>query len=514
MSRQSSVKNSRNTPSHQTGNHLRQGQSFMKAHRFEEAIEAFEAGLAHDPSDTDLLFATGNAARAIGHLDAAVVFYSRVLLSNPTQIEAVTNLANVYRELGKHDDASEILQSAIQTSPSAHELWLTIGNVRREIADNENALLFFEEALRIKPDYALALASLGDLAYDNGDHEGAIAYYREALRHDDTNAQIHLNLAVTLLSLGNISEGWKEYDWRHKVPSHQIKRNHGLVDWTGAQDDAARVVVCVEQGIGDQIMFASCFADLEAIAKESGTEFIIECEPRLLEIFERSFPSLTFHTFDLSSSPSGKEMNYAWLPLSDKATKATTYGGLATLLRTDINNFPLEKSYLTPLESERDLWTDWLKTETNKKTVGICWRSGNMSGQRALQFAGLKDWAAFVKDDRYEFVNLQYDATEEEIIELENLSNRKILRPAEIDQKQELNRVTGLIGALDAVVTAPTAVATIAAALGKPTYKILYHSSWTALGENFEPFAPACRLMTPPRAGDWPAVFSTLTDQL
>ena len=44
------------------------------------------------------------------------------------------------------------------------------------------------------------------------------------------------------------------------------------------------------------------------------------------------------------------------------------------------------------------------------------------------------------------------------------------------------------------VVSAPTAVSWLAAGVGTPTYKVLYDTSWTALGQTYEPFAPACLL--------------------
>jgi hypothetical protein len=40
-----------------------------------------------------------------------------------------------------------------------------------------------------------------------------------------------------------------------------------------------------------------------------------------------------------------------------------------------------------------------------------------------------------------------------------------------------------------------------------PTLKLLYGLSWTALGQTHEPFAPACRCVTPEQFGDWNDVF-------
>ncbi len=65
-----------------------------------------------------------------------------------------------------------------------------------------------------------------------------------------------------------------------------------------------------------------------------------------------------------------------------------------------------------------------------------------------------------------------------------------------------------MLCALDRVVSAPTAVAWLAAGAGVPTCKVLYDTSWTAFGRDAEPFAPACRLVMPEVPGDWAGVFA------
>ena len=80
--------------------------------------------------------------------------------------------------------------------------------------------------------------------------------------------------------------------------------------------------------------------------------------------------------------------------------------------------------------------------------------------------------------------------------------------PHGIDQKNELDRAAALLSALDAVVSAPTAVSWLAAATGTATWKVLYDTSWTALGQAYEPFAPACQLAMPRTRGDWPGAFA------
>jgi hypothetical protein len=111
-------------------------------------------------------------------------------------------------------------------------------------------------------------------------------------------------------------------------------------------------------------------------------------------------------------------------------------------------------------------------------------------------------------------VSLQYDATPEETISLENLSGRTILVPHKLDQKNEIDRTMALIACLDHVVSAPTAVSWMAASAGVPTCKILYNNSWTCFGTEDELFAPAARAVTPAIRGDWADCFEQVLSAL
>ena len=114
--------------------------------------------------------------------------------------------------------------------------------------------------------------------------------------------------------------------------------------------------------------------------------------------------------------------------------------------------------------------------------IGICWRSGKLGGSRNLQFAPLEAWGEFLRTARHHRVRAVRRARPEEIAALEQASGRRILVPRGIDQKQELDRACALLSALDAVVSAPTAVSWLAAGAGVPTYKVLYDTSWTSFG--------------------------------
>jgi hypothetical protein len=189
-------------------------------------------------------------------------------------------------------------------------------------------------------------------------------------------------------------------------------------------------------------------------------------------------------------------------------------GTLPKYLRRSLEAFPNPHAFLLPDAEERARWRSVFE-KNGRRIIGISWRSGRFDGgDRALQYAPLKAWAEFMRGVDATFVCAQYAHADEEIAELQRLSGRQILVPQALDQKQELDRTCAMLSALDVLVSAPTAVSWLAAGAGVRTLKMLYGHGWTAMGQNHEPFAPACECVCPASRGDWADVFLQAAEKL
>jgi len=481
-----------------------QGLKLSSAGRHLDAIGQYEQALALNPGDPKVLFALGNTAGALGMRGAAEQFFRQVLALDPARLEAVVNLANLMRENGQFDAAIALLEPALARAPQNPELNLTLGSTWREAGNNGRAEACYRTALHARPDYGAAMSNLADLLCDRGEWDQARSLYDRAIRLEPKNPQIRLNRAILNLLRGALKEGWRDYgariDIAGKVPAANLK----LTPWTGESLQGKRLLVRAEQGVGDQILFASVIADLCARATHDGGSVVLECEPRLAGLFARSFPGVRVCPAQISSG----RADYTWIKSAGGANAAVLMGTVPRYLRGSLDRFPGQHVYLTPDAQEAARWRHALGGETGK-TIGICWRSGKCGGHRNLQYAPLEEWGAFLRRlPEATIVSVQYDGTPGEIAALEQISGRKIVVPHGIDQKNELDRAAALLSVLNAVVSAPTAVSWLAAATGTPTWKILYDTSWTALGQAYEPFAPACKLAMPKTRGDWPDAFA------
>ena len=223
---------------------------------------------------------------------------------------------------------------------------------------------------------------------------------------------------------------------------------------------------------------------------------------------------MTVEAAQLQDRGGTKVASYNWLKQSHEAQAAIAIGSLPRLMRNEMSAFPKPHAFLAADVKESVLWAQWLKTQGEGPFVGLCWRSGHVSGLRAAQYAPLEAWVAFIRDCPATPVSLQYDVRADEIETLQRLSGRAILVPPLLDQKAEIDRTSAMISTLQAVVSAPTSVSWIAAALGVPTFKVLYNNSWTSFGERHEPLAPSCRCMMPNVGGNWKDAFAQTANEL
>ena len=473
-----------------------------------EAISCFEEALAAQPNDTRTLFALGNTARALGLAGPAAELFRKVLALEPGRVEALVNLANLLRSQGQFEAARLLLEPALARNPNDLDLRLTLGSVFREAGDNGQAGEHYGVVLALDPNHAAALSNLADVLADDGDFEAAKTLYDRAVKTAPLNPQARLNRAVLHFLAGNLKDAWRDYGARAQLPTKVPASELRLPDWRGEALNRTRLLVRAEQGVGDQIMFMSLIPDLLLRAETAKGSVILECEPRLVPLAQRSFPAATVKPQQLTSMNGIPTAAYGWLKGAGGANAVTLMGSLPRWLRDGVESFPRRHVFLTPDPQERKSWQERFAKRNAGPAIGICWRSGKSGGHRSVQYAPLEAWGVFLRDLPGTIVSCQYDASPDEIAALEDLSGRQIVVPPFLDQKNELDRTAAMLAALDTLISAPTAVAWLGAGTGTRTLKLLHDTSWTAFGQAYEPLAPACRCVMPALRGGWADVFA------
>jgi len=354
-------------------------------------------------------------------------------------------------------EAVERLRASLhgRPDPTGHR---SCGIALRELGDLEAAHAAFLAAHRLRPtdpqfeaDLAFSYQCLGETARALQTYETAIAAHAE-----DANARAAY--ALSLLGAGEFAHGWDEYDWRLRVPGAVASVPAPFPVWQGEALAGKTILVRSEQGIGDEIMFASCVPDLLA----AGAQCVIECSRRLTGLFARSFPSVRVIARDRLRPP-----DPAALGAIDLQCHA---GSLPRWLRRSADDFP-GTPYLRADAARIAAWRERLGDEAGVLRVGIAWTGGLPGTLRAARSISLAALEPLLRMRNARFVALELGECSAAVDAMSRATG------ARIDVWQGVaalpDEAAALCCALDVVVCVPTAMAHLAGALGRPVWVLV-----------------------------------------
>jgi tetratricopeptide (TPR) repeat protein len=342
-----------------------------------------------------------------------------------------------------------------------------------------DARALLRRALVLDAGDAAALCNLARAYEMTGDEAGAEAIYGQATALEPGNAVAHYNLGLLLLKRGALRQGWAEHDWRFATPlfAGQGRRLSAPL-WRGENIGGKTLLIWREQGVGDEIMFASCYREVIARARVVH----IQCDRRLTSLFARSFPGARF-------SPDG-----AAAPDCDVHIPA---GSLPRRLRPSPGRFPATTAgWLIPDRARVAFWRERLNKLGPGLKIGLAWRSGLITTERASAYISLADWAPVFEIPGVRLVNLQYGDAAEEIAAARRRFGVDIAVWNDLDLKNDFENTAALTACLDLVLAPATAVGELAGALGVPVWR-LGRKDWTQLSCGARPWFPSMRVWSP-----------------
>lgn len=459
--------------------HLNLGSALLRAGRPDDAITSSQTAIALAPDLAEAHRNLGVAAHQAGRPDLAKQGYWRALELGPHDPDVLTNLGVILLKEGDIAGAVAVQDRAVAVAPDLAAGWLNRGTALQAAGRLAEARSSFGRAVTLDPG-APAHTALGSVAAELGDFHQAAIDHERALVCDPDFADGHWNLALALLGGGQLARGFDEYEWRWRASSRPADfRAYPWPVWNGDVVPGARGLVWREQGLGDELLLLTCVPDLIAL----GAVVTVIVSPRLVSLVGRAFPGANVRADDGGLRVEGE---FDWhLPL----------GSLPSRLRRSRAAFTGGGAYLEPAGDRLAAWRTRLAELPPGKRVGICWRSGLTTAERRRHYPSVADWGPVWRVPGIVWVNLQYDDCEAELAAVETGTGVTVHRWPSEDLRNDLEGVTALIAGLDAVVTAPTAVSSLAGAVGARTWQVDSGSDWTAFGENRSPWFPSITVM-------------------
>jgi tetratricopeptide (TPR) repeat protein/ADP-heptose:LPS heptosyltransferase len=496
--------------------------------RYEEALKAFDKAIQFQPDSAELWCCIGGVFLQLGRDNEALSSYQRALQLTPDNFEAAGKGGVLLHRQGRWEEALAHFNICLALQPDlapflnlraiahrglrnyqaylsdslrAHALDPTdaescnnAGEALLWLGREEDAIAWFDKALALLPNNPTILTNKAEAMSQLRRLDEAAAIYSHVRTIAPDHAKAEWNLALLKLLTGDFAAGWPGRQARWKIPAFSAgypKFREPM--WRGEEVAGKTILIHVDEGLGDTILFARYAPMLAA----RGARVILVVHDALRPLL------------------SGLAGVAQCLPLSARQLPPfdlhCPFSHLPMIFGTTLDRVPAGASYLPQPAAERMAAWEQRLGPRGKPRIGLAWSGSSTHANDQRRSIPLQMLARILDADAT-FVSLQKDLRP---ADKAALSKRKEI----IDftaQLTDFAETAALASCLDLVVTADTSVAHLAGAMGRPTWIVLPYVPdyrWL-LDRDDSPWYPSVRLFRQDSTRDYAPVLDRVRAEL
>ena len=372
------------------------------------ALALIDYGLAQDVFDTVLYRSKARILHVMREFRKAEYWYSVLIKYTHPEYQHFIDRAAARNDMCDYPGVIADLNVAELIRRDDTQLYLKRGGAHWEMRDWERALADFQRALELSPNHP-------DAIWING---------------------------LLDLQLGRFETGWPRYEARWN--SSRFKSNRLETEkprWTPGSK-YKRVLVWGEQGLGDQIFYASMIPHLRSLVDK----VTMMIDPRLISIFSRSMPDVDF-------VPNTSEID------ADDHDSHLPIASVGAQFIKNIHSIGLfaARSYLKPDPERVRQIAEKLDTTG---LVGLSWTSAaiKIGPHKSMS---LEDLEPILSLPSRRFIDLQYIKSSTEA------PDPRIMN-APVDCRNDMEGLAALMSLCSSIVSVSSTTVHLAGALGVP----------------------------------------------
>lgn len=475
----------------------------LRALNLEEARDILHIALAHHPDSVPLLCLTAQTAHQIGQNDRASALYDKALEINPDHLDSLIGYSQVLRDLGKVNDALIHIEHVVNIEENQNTL-LQLAAAQANACQYTECLATCDRLESMAPQLAPILLTSRSVSHAYlGHFDEAFKLLDTIQEHDPSNLGLRCFMGLLHLMNERYQQGWDGYRYRFLMESND-QRILPFPMWQGEPLEDRTILILAEQGLGDQIMFASCLPDLLALHPQN---VLLEANARVATTLARSFPQIHI----ISSS---QKKGFDWFKQDYVPDCYVHIADLPRHFRSSIDDFPSITEYLKADTSRVSYWSEHLDRENSLPKVGISWRGGLQKTRQSIRSLELTQLLPLFSNSDVQFVNLQYGDISSELRDFSVNHGVTILNyPKAIE---DLDEFAALISALDLVITVCNTTVHYTGALGRECWVMTpFVPEWRyGINSPSMRWYPSTRMFRQHRSGDWDGVLERVATAL
>ena len=469
------------------------GQALHALKRNDEALQCLDKARALAPDDLNVLHQHANALLSLGRTEDALAEFRAVLARAPRHGEARLNCGIACAALGRPDEAVAEFDAVLALMPAHPAVHYNRALALQALGRYVEAVEAHDRAVAATPQHAGAWLHRGRALVALKRTDEALASYGRAgaLRRGDPDVEFSESLA--LLARGDYRQGFAKYEARWRRTGMPEQKSRGRPLWRGEYPLAGKTVLLhAEQGLGDTIQFARY---VPALAASGPKSIVLEVQSELTALLARLDGGATVIARGDAVPPFDVHCPLGSLPFA---------------MGTDASSVPAPIPYLSADDAALAKWSARLDT-VKRPRVALAW-AGNASHyndrNRSIPFARLAPLLSLPAS----FISIQRELRGDDA---ERLAAEQ--RMADVgDELENFTDTAAVMALCDLVISADTAVAHLAGAMGRPLWVLIPFAPdwrWSLEGET-SPWYPAARLFRQNALGDWDAAIARVADAL
>ena len=460
-----------------------------------EAERHFRRAIELRPNYADAHFNLGNLFAGKDRLLEAAAHFELALRTQPGMLRAHNNLAHVYRTLEHYEEAEAHYRIIPRGDAGYIDAYNNYGLTLLALGRHDEAEEITRHAADLLPGFGQTHCNLGAIYHSQNRIEEARACYQRALDLNPKLSKAQLNRGMIELVSGDFERGWRDYELRWEdAPLH--RRDFTQPQWQGEEITGKRLLVHAEQGLGDTLQFMRYLP----MVRERGSQLLFEVKPRLASLM-REFADVTVCIEGEKLPDFDVHIPLLSLPL--------IFG------HTSEEKLPRTVPYIRVPEAARAKCAARLQPRDGALHVGLLW-AGNPSflhDRFRFRSLPLEQMKPLLDVPGVRYFSLQIGEQLEELRRDEELCKQIVDLSPYVD---EMADTAAQIEALDLVISADSAVAHLAAGLGKPTWLLLpFAPDWRWMQKRRDtPWYPTMELFRQPTPGNWSPLIAEMRARL
>ncbi len=436
-----------------------------KLNRIEDAKNICIFYLKKNNKDLSCLNVIGHCLVYEKKYDEAIKIFESILQIDSENLSALNSLAKTYREKSDKVKAEEYYLKALKIDKLSFYLLNNIAGFYREELSYNKAIDYYKQAISVNPNNAYIYNNLAKIYFDLNNHKEAMENSFKALKMKRGDGEIQKTISFIYLKDHDFENGWNYFDGRldledFREKNYYVKKlNNKLYRSKNLMNKKGKFIIVREQGVGDEILYSSMYQDLLNDIDNT----VIECDPRLLNFYKRSFPEY-----------SEKFVSHGTITNDDEKFKeidnVVYAGSLGRYYRKSLKDFK-KNSFLKVDQKKFNEMQKKLSVYKKEYKIGLSWKSFNnqFAEDKSLN---LKDFSNIFNVTNCDIFNLQYGDVENEINSFNSVNENKLLNIDGLDLFNDFEGIASLLKSLDVFVSISNSTAHLAGALGVKTILI------------------------------------------